>query len=183
MHRWINRQKNINNVYNDGQNVHNTNIQQSFRKSVENLLNDPIKSLNLDEILLDNIITKLVKEQIIEYCNDETVHSVLDITFKELFTLVWERIKSSRYKNNIKQILNEELMDASCKCFTGRMTRLVNVLNGYYDDIIISISESEQIGSIISIMIGEGKIKEEIEIELLGRGISKEIINEWLQYV
>ena len=56
-------------------------------------------------------------------------------------------------------------------------------LNGYYDDIIISISENEQIGSIISIMISEGKSKEEIEKELVKRGISKEVINEWLQYM
>ena len=36
-----------------------------------------------------------------------------------------------------------------CKCFTGRLSRLINVLNGFYDDIIINIGTNEQIGNII----------------------------------
>jgi hypothetical protein len=51
--------------------------------------------------------------------------------------LVWERIKKNEYKEEIKKVLNEEIMDAECKYFTGRITRIVNVLNGYYKDVEI----------------------------------------------
>lgn len=40
--------------------------------------------------------------------------------------------------------------------FTNRLTRLVNCLMGFYDDIVIGISNSERISAIIlSIMNGE----------------------------
>jgi hypothetical protein len=45
------------------------------------------------------------------------------------------------------------MKSAECKYFTGRISRLVNVLNGYYDDIKIEITENEQIGTIIGIMV------------------------------
>ena len=35
------------------------------------------------------------------------------------------------------EILNIEMEDSLCKCMTGRFSRLINVLNGYYDDINI----------------------------------------------
>lgn len=44
------------------------------------------------------------------------------------------------------------MKDANCKCFTGRISRLVNCLVGFYDDIKIIISDSEQIGNIISLI-------------------------------
>ena len=97
--------------------------------------------------------------------------------------MVWERIKSSEHKDDIKKILNEEILDAECKCFTGRITRIVNVLNGYYDDIKIGVSENEQIGTIISKMVSDGKEKNEIENELLERGIEKEVVDEWLAHM
>ena len=37
-------------------------------------------------------------------------------------------------------ILNQEMEDSLCHCLTGRFSRLINVLNGYFDDIIIYIS-------------------------------------------
>jgi hypothetical protein len=181
--RWLNRTKNVNNVYVDSQSVHNSNIQESFRKSVESLLNDKNTDLNLEEILMDKILNTKVKEQIVEYCNDGSIHSTLGVTFKELLGLVWERIKKNENKEEILKVLNEEIMDAECKCFTGRITRIVNVLNGYYDDIRIGISENEQIGTIISLMLKEGKEKEYIEKELISRGIEKEKIKEWMDYM
>ena len=45
--RFINRHKNINNhnLYNDGQNIHTTTIQQSVKDSIMNLLNDKYKKI------------------------------------------------------------------------------------------------------------------------------------------
>lgn len=181
--RWINGEYIINNLYLDNQNIHDSSIQESFRKSVENLLNDHHKKINYNEILQDNILTKNSKEQIIEFCNDNTIHTILKITFRDLFELVWQRIKKSEYNHELKLLLNEELMDSQCKCFTGRISRLVNLLNGYYDDINIGISENVQIGTIISKMLKEMKSKDDIKNELLKRNIDEIIINEWLEHV
>ena len=41
------------------------------------------------------------------------------------------------------------MSDSLCKCFTGRMSRLINCLNGFDELVQINISENEQIGQII----------------------------------
>jgi hypothetical protein len=92
-------------------------------------------------------------------------------------------------QKEIKQRLNEEMQESECKCFTGRISRLVNCLSGYSDKVRIQISETEEIGNIISIvMANRGMktveiIKEEVHLALKERGYSDKIIEEWLEYV
>ena len=45
--------------------------------------------------------------------------------------------------------------DFVCKCFTGRMTRLVNCLNGFNNNVIANISDTEQTDNIIIIVKNE----------------------------
>ncbi len=72
-------------------------------------------------------------------------------------------------------------------CFTGRMTRLINVLVGFYDDIELQISDSEQITNIIlslkNNISDEKQLKVTVKKELLERQYSEAIINEWLEYI
>jgi hypothetical protein len=85
-----------------------------------------------------------------------------------------------------------EMTDSVCKCFTGRMSRLINCLNGFDDLVSIRISDTEQIGQVI------GQIKEQLEAaneysvekhremvteELLARDYSQEIIAEWIGFI
>ena len=82
--------------------------------------------------------------------------------------------------------------DSICKCFTGRISRLVNCLNGFNDNIKINISDNEQIGNII-ILIKNKLIKEnkynlethkKLVIEnLLEKKYDMVLINEWLDYL
>jgi pimeloyl-CoA synthetase len=76
------------------------------------------------------------------------------------------------------------MKDSICKCFTGRITRLVNVLNGFDSKIKIEINEAEQIGAVLSLLrnkySNDEEFKKEAEKELKERGYSDEIINNWL---
>ena len=71
----------------------------------------------------------------------------------------------------------------------GRMVRLVNTLVGFYPDIEIQISDSEQIASIILTLkknyISEDNqiVKNKIQQELLDRNYDMNTINEWLEYI
>ncbi len=40
---------------------------------------------------------------------------------------VFNRIEINEHKDEIKCILNTEMLDFVCKCFTGHMSRLVNI--------------------------------------------------------
>jgi len=188
--RWLDRVNRGNNViYSDKQNIHNSNIQSSFRNSLENIIKD--KDLaNLDicknYVVESEILTENVKRELLNYCDDKTEHSVYLITFEELFHYVMNRILKHNSKNEIMKILNEEIKDTICKCFTGRITRLLNVLNGFHSDISIQIGSNEQISNII-IMLKEkyeGKeLVKQVRMAMKERDYNSEVIKEWLEFI
>jgi len=191
--RWLqrlNRRVNDNNkVYSDGQNIHNSTIQKSFRESLGNLLKDK-NILTLDEckkhVIECNELEEQVKRELLNYCDDETEHSVYLVKFEEVFQYVISRIVKHSDSNEMFKILNEEIKDTICKCFTGRMTRLVNVLNGFYDDIKIQIGSNEQISNIIIILKekyeGDELVKQ-VRLAMEEREYDEVTIEEWLTYV
>ena len=137
---------NGNTIYSDSQNVHSSSIQKSIRNSINNLMNAYIVDYPLT--YLDySILTQQTKEIITEYIDCLDIHTMLNITFKELFTAVMIEMNSLSMvlQTEILKRLNEEMQESECKCFTGRISRLVNCLSGYSDKVRIQISESEEI--------------------------------------
>lgn len=193
INRLLNTSKNTQNVYTDRQNVHNHHIQESIRSSIQAVISQkPCISDIYETVLADTVLTKETKEILVEYCKDENVHSTLRITFEELLVHVFSRIESNENKQEIKSVLNMEMTDSVCKCFTGRMSRLINCLNGFDDLVSIKISDTEQIGQVI------GQIKEQLETtneytvekhrematdELRAREYSQEVIAEWIGFI
>ena len=182
-------------VYNDAQNVHNHSIQSSITESISKITNKPLKTseeIIMNQILDDRILNTKTKELLIEYSNNDDYHSVLLITFKELLLHVWEVIKLNDHKEEIKAILNNEILDTECKCFTGRLSRLVNCLNGFSDLIDIKISDNQQIGNIIIIIRNEliaqnsysvDEHKKRVIEELKTSDYDDKIINEWIEEI
>tara|TARA_Y100000310_G_scaffold28296_1_gene26944 strand:- start:315 stop:770 length:456 start_codon:yes stop_codon:yes gene_type:complete len=146
----------------------------------------------ITEIINSTILTEPTKQLIMEYCEDDSIHSVLNITFKELLINVWSIIRSHKEMDNILCVLNDEINDANCKCFTGRMSRLINCLNGFDDRVNITIADNSQIGNII-VIVKERLVKENrytvsdhkklVREELEERDYPSETIDEWLQYI
>jgi hypothetical protein len=158
-------------------------------------MNDKI-TINNDtvnqQIVEDDILETTVKQQLQEYINDDQVHSNYQVTFQELLNCVWQRITTHKDSLEIKKIMNTEMKDGLCMCFTGRLSRLVNCLNGFYDDIQIKIHDNQQIGNIILLIknkletIGELNIqqwKSEVTKELIEREYKAEEIEEWLEFI
>ena len=89
----------------------------------------------------------------------------------------------------IQSRLNEEMHESECKCFTGRISRLVNCLSGYSNKVCIQISENEEISNIISVIMNKRTmktiemLKAEIDLALKERGYANEKIAEWLEHV
>ena len=77
--------------------------------------------------------------------------------------------------------------DSVCKCFTGRLSRLVNCLNGFDERVNIRIDDKSQIANII-IMIKSKyddieQIRIESEKELRERGYDEETIKVWISFI
>jgi len=185
--RILNRQKLVKNIADDKQNVHSSSIQESLGKSIVSLLEAkkvPEYKEVLEDVLADKVLTEKCKQALVEYCNQKDVHSTLNVTFKEVFVLVWKRIVDHEQGDEIKKVLNQEMSDSLCMCFTGRISRLVNSLNGYCEDVQIQISKNERIGNIISYLIGKyqgeelrQKVREELKEE------NEEDVEDWLRYL
>ena len=149
IHRHLNNvAKKITSIYGDNQNVHDSFIQKSINNSLNNILKDPIVNYDSNDVLVSNLSVR-TKEAIIEYCSDSNVHSILDIKFSELFAYVWARIKKHPNCDELMKILEEQIEDSECMCFTGRFNRLISVLVGFYDDVEINISDSSRISAVI----------------------------------
>ena len=177
-------------IYTDTQNLHSSSIQQSIRDSINNLMNAYVLYYPLT--YLDwSVLTTHTKEIITEYIDCNDVHTMLNITFKELFIAVAIEMDklSLDLQIEIQKRMNEEMQDSECKCFTGRISRLVNCLSGYSDKVRIQISENEEINNIISIIMGKRGIKtidilkEEVQVALKERGYANEKIAEWTEYI
>jgi len=192
--------RNHQNIYGDKQSIHNSTIQASFRKALNNLMRDIIMidnnmyELVLNQITQDTVLTEKAKSQLVEYSENTDVHIELHVNFKEILCFVWNRILCSSVEegDEIKKILSQEMDDADCMCFTGRITRLVNSLNGFFPDITIEINSTEQIGNIMEIIRKRLKAENRYSVEIFKDEVSKalterqyelSVIEEWLEYI
>jgi Leucine-rich repeat (LRR) protein len=177
------------NIYNDKQSVHNSSIQKSVFDSLYKILNEiPLESKVLNDFIIDNkVLTEECKRALIEYSSDEEVHSLLGVTFRETLEVVLSIIIKSPEKDEILRIMNQEMSDAMCMCFTGRIMRLLNTLNGFDDRVSITISDSEQISAIVETCRKKTSDayaqRELVTNEMTERGYSKDVIDEWTQYL
>jgi hypothetical protein len=182
-------------VYNDTQNVHHHGIQKSIIESIQNIISikPEITSDNMmNEIIQNQQLNQETKNALIEYSNDSEIHSTLGITFKELLLSVWCIIRTHTERDNILEVLNNEMSDSICKCFTGRMSRLINCLNGFDERVSIKMPDSDQIGNIIILIKNKlesdnsytiEKHRELVLKELNERGFPEDIIAVWIENI
>jgi hypothetical protein len=157
---------------------------------------------------------------LLTYCENKEIHTTLNVTFSDILVPVWERINNFRYfvENkpelvvfpptystftteakeqfitdtvlNMKTILCKEMENALCKCYTGRISRLISTLCGFYTDIEIKISDNEQIGNVVireKEKLGNSytieQHKQNVIKELRERLIDETVITEWLTFI
>ena len=189
--RLLNGQRISQNIYADTQSVHNHSIQESVRKSINNILQFKPQINDVTELILtDPILTPETKSLLMEYSACTDIHSTLNITFAELLVYVYNRIQSNANSDEIKKVLNIEMSDSVCKCFTGRMSRLVNSLNGFDPLVEIKIPDAEQIANIIKLTADELADLYTVELHkklvfarLSELGYTSDIIDLWIQNI
>ena len=175
-------------IYNDNQNVHDVTIQRTACDSLQALLRDPKPMFSIENIINSNL-SKTTIESLVEYCQDNSIHSIHLITYQELLGYVWQRITNSVYQSELLKILEEQIIDSECKCFTGRFNRTLSVLVGFFDDIKINISDKSRIGAIIlnsKEKINPYNIDKHKEIatkELISAGYTEEEIEPWIDAI
>ncbi len=175
-------------IYNDNQNVHDTEIEHTVCESVQSLLKDPKNNFSIDQVI-NSSLNKSTIESLVEYCQDQTIHSVHLITYSELLALIWNRIINSVHILELLKILEEQIADSECKCFTGRFNRTLSVLVGFFDDIQINISDKSRISAIIVntkdkiLPYDPIKHKEAAKIDLIEAGYQETDFKDWIDAI
>lgn len=162
-------------IYNDSQNVHNINVQSSTRDALN-------KIIKYNQVVFNSKFS----EKEISFLSSE-YHSYFNFSEREVLLFVENAIETGNYndetKNELYLLLKESLKEGRKVCSTGRIGRMVNVLSGFDPNIeIITLSENEQISAIITSFMKRKEPKEKVEKELIERGISKKIIDLWLEH-
>ena len=140
------------------QNVHNSDIQDSFSKSVGNIMTNPAPRIPdyLNKIwwyyLFDglNIPANLLFIGLVKSnCSINSVVSRNGVTYAEILERIWAISESHEHGKEIRNVLREEITAGAQVCFTGKVTRLVNTLTGFIPDVQVGYSENEQINNAV----------------------------------
>ena len=137
-------------IYSDGENVSDPAVKESVFNSIQNLLKDPAPTFSLDD-LKGNGLTDRAISWLTNACNDSSRNSNYLITYKQLLSYVWQRICTSVHKEELIRVLEQQVTESIGRCNIGRLTRLLAVLVGFYDDIHIAISSGAQICAAIKV--------------------------------
>ncbi len=195
--RTINRLQNedINMVYNDPQNIHDTNIQKSIQKSIDLIIRDQptidlVKAIS--EVQAETGLSNEAKQIIKLSCSEADKLVVCDILYSELFVNIWSIIREHPERKGIIEVMNQEMMDSIGKCFVGRISRLVNCLNGFDPRVVIEIDIKDQIANILAAIQMKLENDNEYTTEkhkqlaiesLREREIDEDTINMWVSYI
>ena len=147
-------------IYNDGQNVHSSGVEQSVSESVIMLRKWAIKH-QVDTSKFDNAYLTIMQKAIVEEWGKEVCDRMETSLLRiRLITRLYNEMKPSQIFTTIiawiskRESLDEqtelftrakqELEDIVNTCSTGVISRLVNILSGY-DEFTIKITFSDQI--------------------------------------
>lgn len=141
---------------------------------------------------------KTIDVLIVSFISNKDVHSAACVTYEQVFVKVWDRIQNpDKYQakwidgirpdtNNMIARLKQEIQESANMCFTGRLSRLVNTLMGFYNDINMHIGTTDQINARINqVMSKYGDLsieeqKEKIRESLREIDVEPERIEEWI---
>jgi len=141
-------------IYSNAQNVHDENITKKVAESLKYLASTVISKCHSGEVF------ERIKEILNENCYNENREKIIEsfqrliidtsryegLNMCEILLLIWEKIRTSENRIELEKRLLEELCEMKDSCSSGHVTRLLNVLSGFFEDIKpVQISYEEQL--------------------------------------
>ncbi len=140
-------------IYSNLENVHDATITKQLLDSLNSLIQTVESTKHAGEIYED--IVELTKNDDRSHIICESFQRVLidtakyeDLTMCDIMCLVWEKIITSSSKQELQKRFLDELFEMYQTCSSGHLSRLLNVLSGFFDDITpVKISYAQQLRS------------------------------------
>jgi hypothetical protein len=130
----------------DHQNIHRSSVQTSTQKAVAQLM---LRSTDPDQITLPEIIkdlqdpkkiriTGVTRERVIMELNHDYYECVaFSVPYGDVLDRVWTFIRSHKHRDDIFIRLAQEIAEGIGMCTNGKMARLVNVLQGFDETLLV----------------------------------------------
>lgn len=150
-------------IYTNMQNVHDLSVTKQVIDTLRNLIKMTKTERNSEEVYncitnrkfytnsdMDGSDNEKRKDAIVEVFQRIIIDTARyeGLPMSEIMMLVWEKIATSENKDELERRLVDEMYEMHKTCSTGHLSRLINVLSGFYDDIQpIKISYKEQLRS------------------------------------
>jgi len=144
----------IKNIYENAQNAHNLEIEQSVLQSLEKISMIPLSKKENSEDFIDfeYIISNYfqnkssnIKIALNRITLDNALYSKLNCSLKSVFVMIFSYIINHEYKESLLVRLDQELCESAGICSTGILERLVNTLSGFDEHLGLHISFEDQI--------------------------------------
>jgi hypothetical protein len=176
------QQQQLARLANDNQNVHTQLVVEQTKKNVQEILKIPVPeifkwqknrlSMTYKQIILFcHLSPKSAWQFSSMYCSDMTIYDLEPGIFGKVVDGVWQYIRSSPDKADLKKILTAELKDNIGMCAQGNLSRMCNVLQGYLD----GIGQKESVSAILGREFGKlMEIENQVERESRGAAILRE---------
>ncbi len=136
-------------IYNDSQNVHVKEVDQSVKEFINKLsdINLPSSFLTIEDISIklkveDTKLNDLINSSILRINMDQTLYEGTQ-TLRTIFLKVWYKIQTYPENEQITLIerVREELIDMANTCSSGHLSRLVNIFSGFEYSLNIGFRE------------------------------------------
>ena len=130
----------------DMQNIHRSSVQTATEKAVTQLM---LRSVDPDQDTLPEItkdlqnpkkisMTSDTREKIIMELNHDYYESVaFSVPYGDVLDRVWTFIRSHKHRDDIFLRLAQEILEGIGMCTNGKMARLVNVLQGFDETLLV----------------------------------------------
>lgn len=189
-------------IYDDPQNVHHvdasliTNANVLLGGTPEDHALDPVSCEELleeaDKLKVPKDVLMTIKEEWTMRSNKSAIH----VSIGDIWKAFWGRLRAMKRKEreSLVVILTNEVRESNNVCFTGRIGRILGILQGFDEGIAINIPLNEQIVARYTACqrrLERKKIPEDslsylwqleynFTLELLELGVDKEKRDEWL---
>ena len=137
----------------DRQNIHTTLVVQKVHEMVQLITRIPVPPeyetetlKTTGEIILECGLSKKAAWQMMsKYCEEVDIYDLGVGIYPKILNSVWQYIKHSEHREDLKLILKIEMQDNIGMCQQGNLSRLCNILTGYLDGLNMEIKSPREI--------------------------------------
>lgn len=144
----------------DPQNVHTTESVRQTKEIVERVRTIPVPegyrwnkmfvSKTIGEIIADCQLTSHSAAQMFnQYVSSVAIYDIEEGIYGKVLDSVWQYVKQSPDKQDLCNILRNEMRDNIGMCAQGNLSRICNILAGYMEGIGSQESVSERLGRLL----------------------------------